>query len=141
MTGDESKLWTGLRHPNPPSCDHFGHHGVYNVGAGDLICKNYSLPKPKELVAKRRLSKYFNLEGCTLKAADPTIILTWLNTLVLKFEERHTSLLISFVYLIIHSFLSAFLFFFREHHFHSLDHIYDHAGGMFNQQYSGIRII
>ena len=46
--------------------------------------------------------------------SDPTmiLILTWLNALLhcsFKIEERHTSLVISFVYLIIHSFLSAFL--------------------------------
>ena len=46
--------------------------------------------------------------------SDPTIILTWLNTMLhrsFEIEERHTSLVISFVYLVIHSFLSAFLFF------------------------------
>ena len=44
--------------------------------------------------------------------SDPTIILTWLNTLLHRsfdIEERHTSLVISFVYLVIHSFLSAIL--------------------------------
>ena len=47
--------------------------------------------------------------------SDPTIILTWLNTLLhcsFDIEERHTSLVISFVYLVIHSFLSAILLFF-----------------------------
>ena len=38
------------RCPNPPSCDHFSHHGAYNFEAGNLICK--SLLKPKEVVPK-----------------------------------------------------------------------------------------
>ena len=41
---------------NPPSCNHFSHHG-------NLICKKVYL-KPTELVAKWRQSKTFNLEGC-----------------------------------------------------------------------------
>ena len=29
--------------PNPPSCFHFGHHGTWTFGAGDLTCKKVSL--------------------------------------------------------------------------------------------------
>ena len=48
--------------PNPPSCFHFGHHGTWTFGAGNLTCKK-SLPKPKEWVAKWWQSRNFYLEG------------------------------------------------------------------------------